>query len=640
MCGILIANTRKIIWFPTNGDNIKIVFKSNHINNRKGFMAKIRQLRNSCPPYVINRIPNIMQSSEPKPEVFHRQPVYLGSYCDIYIGEVIGDLRSPGYPYGYHNNQSCHYSIRRAASDICKVELIFHQFDISSTDRRFCDSDFVELPDRTRLCGKIPLQQRVYPFSRSKVRQLRNSCDYKTPQNAIKCDQTLSGQITTLHSTNYPQFYGPSQQCVYLVEPLDKNTCEYEIQFLNFNIESSRDYLGNCNKDFFQYPDGSRICGFSSAKTPYLTTSYPHTNNTYYNCDQIISSEIDVITSPNYPHNYPTTTRCIYTFLKSMPNTTRPGFRLRAEQILNSCTHPVIDHRIGNTIVGKPIVEQIPLDPVVVSQPRDPVVIKNPITQPPINTIKPLPQICSSSSTILSTFQSDNYPLPYNAYTNCVYKIFRASRHVCRLEITFLDFDVGVEDMDHKYCSNGYVEFDAIKYCGRRKEERIVVDLPADKHEFNIRFHTESSVRYGGFRIQVRQIDDNCGHHNSIQHEFSPGSTESCSKMQFSERSLQILSPHYESGSYQPFLDCEYNVRKATHDICALEVKFDAFSLEESKNCYKDYLQIGSMRLCGKLPYAATRTYQFTSDEIPIKFHTDANGNEAGFVIMVKQIQC
>ena len=103
----------EIIWFPTNGDNIKIVFKSDHVNNRKGFMAKIRQLRNSCPPYVINRIPNIMQSSEPKPEVFHRQPVYLGSYCDIYIGEVIGDLRSPGYPYGYHNNQSCHYSIRR-----------------------------------------------------------------------------------------------------------------------------------------------------------------------------------------------------------------------------------------------------------------------------------------------------------------------------------------------------------------------------------------------------------------------------------------------------------------------------------------------------------------------------------------------
>ena len=107
----------EIISFPTNAQNIKITFKSNYNKNRKGFMAKVRQLRNSCPPYVINRIstptPSQMHVSESIPEVFHRQPIYLGSYCDIYIGEVVGDLRSPGYPYGYHSNQSCVYSIRR-----------------------------------------------------------------------------------------------------------------------------------------------------------------------------------------------------------------------------------------------------------------------------------------------------------------------------------------------------------------------------------------------------------------------------------------------------------------------------------------------------------------------------------------------
>ncbi|CAG2110476.1 unnamed protein product [Medioppia subpectinata] len=395
----------------------------------------------------------------------------------------------------------------------------------------------------------------------------------------------------------------------------------------------------------------------TSTPTPYLTTSYTTVNNTYYTCDEIISSEIHVITSPNYPQNYPAITRCVYTFLKSMANvcqmrikildmdlehtrhcvsdylviestgerfcgqflqqedkiinfpsfsrelrlifnsdrqTTRTGFRLRAEQIPDSCTHPVIDHRIGDTI-GKPIVEQIPLDPVIVGKPINPVITKNVGTYPANNAIKPLPQICSSSSTIVSTFVSDNYPLPYNAYTNCVYKV---------------------------------------------KGERIVVDFGTEKQEINIRFHTESAVRYGGFKIQARQLDNNCDHHNSIPHEFSPGSTESCSKMHFSEKSLQILSPHYDSGSYQPFLDCEYTVRKSTSDICALEVKFDAFALEESKACYKDYLQIGEMRLCGKLPFAATRTYEFKSDEIAIKFHTDANGSDAGFVIMVKQIQC
>lgn len=104
--------------------------------------------------------------------------------------------------------------LNRAATDICKVELVFHQFDISS-NRIQCDSDYVEMPDKQRLCGKLAYQQRVYPFSRSsdymiikfisdnlidkqmtgfwiEVRQIRNSCDFKTAQNGIECQQYLS----------------------------------------------------------------------------------------------------------------------------------------------------------------------------------------------------------------------------------------------------------------------------------------------------------------------------------------------------------------------------------------------------------------------------------------------------------------
>jgi hypothetical protein len=95
--------------------------------------------------------------------------------------------------------------LNRASSDICKVEFIVRELDISSNSRR-CDSDYVELPDKTRLCGKIPIQKRLYYFSRLsdylilrfksddynekgingfwiEVKQIRNSCDYNTPQN-------------------------------------------------------------------------------------------------------------------------------------------------------------------------------------------------------------------------------------------------------------------------------------------------------------------------------------------------------------------------------------------------------------------------------------------------------------------------
>ena len=73
--------------------------------------------------------------------------------------------------------------------------------------------------------------------------------------------------MTTIYSPNYPQYYGLSKQCVYLVEPMDKNVCEYELEFLNFDIESSRDYSGKCNKDFVELPDGTRICGYFSGKS-------------------------------------------------------------------------------------------------------------------------------------------------------------------------------------------------------------------------------------------------------------------------------------------------------------------------------------------------------------------------------------
>jgi len=83
----------------------------------------------------------------------------------------------------------------------------------------------------------------------------------------LKCDETITKQVSRIHSPNYPQSYGPLQQCVYLIEPLDKNTCEYELEFIKFNIESSRDNLRACQKDFFELPDGSRACGYSSGKS-------------------------------------------------------------------------------------------------------------------------------------------------------------------------------------------------------------------------------------------------------------------------------------------------------------------------------------------------------------------------------------
>jgi len=104
--------------------------------------------------------------------------------------------------------------------------------------------------------------------------------------------------------------------------------------------------------------------------------------------------------------------------------------------------------------------------------------------------------------------------------------------------------------------------------------------------------------------------------------EFSPATIESCPKLQndqnspsgpfpmasgISEQIVRIQSPKFGLSStvgYEPFLDCDYLIQKYSRDVCALEIKFEAFNVEESRACNKDYLEINgnvNSRLCGKM---------------------------------------
>ena len=50
------------------------------------------------------------------------------------------------------------FFIHRLTPDVCQIELLFHHLDIQTIDKKKdltdrCDGDFLELPDRTRMCG-------------------------------------------------------------------------------------------------------------------------------------------------------------------------------------------------------------------------------------------------------------------------------------------------------------------------------------------------------------------------------------------------------------------------------------------------------------------------------------------------------
>lgn len=158
---------------------------------------------------------------------------------------------------------------------------------------------------------------------------------------------------------------------------------------------------------------------------------------------------------------------------------------------------------------------------------------------------------------------------------------------------------------------------------------------------------------------------------SELNDEFTPPIIESCPKQSnrttdppqslIQEKLVKIQSPEFGLTStiqYKPFLDCDYTIQKYSRDVCAVEVRFESFSLEESRGCNKDYLDINNeMRLCGKLPSDAASkfifgfqletnhklvsgTLNFPTNTFRIHFHTDGDNNDSGFVIRVKQIRC
>lgn len=179
----------------------------------------------------------------------------------------------------------------------------------------------------------------------------------------------------------------------------------------------------------------------------------------------------------------------------------------------------------------------------------------------------------------------------------------------------FSDFSVGTWERQ-RICVNDFLSINGKRYCGYRRGEVLTLDFPLDQSYIDIHFKTDSVDHYGGFRIDYKQETADCEFGSSSQSPLPPplnrrliSTGSSCTGQIFYRTSFTISTPGIDSGSYQENLDCGYLVRKASYDVCALEVIFNLFDLEESTNCVKDHLEIDGIKICGKLPSNSVRKY-------------------------------
>ncbi|XP_064458405.1 cubilin-like isoform X2 [Ornithodoros turicata] len=695
LCGALPPDTTKQVSISRRHSKFTFIFSSNEAYTAKGFMIKVTQLTHTCTDDVPDSplYPPDSESAEFPLATDKHSPIESG-HCNRDILGYSHVLTSPGYPYGYSNYERCTYRVWRADSSVCVVELDIQDFTLNPEDYRGCLRDYLELPDNSRLCGVVS-GTKLLEFSPGSdtltmtfvsdafgsgrgfsihLRQRRNSCGFGPTGG---CDQRLLGSSGIIRSPNYPRFYGPNQRCRYTVVRLNPFVCRVEFTFKRFNLETSY----GCRKDYVELPDRSRLCGrytgtkvfeFNQDAMNLYFVSDSYVANSGFEievhqlinscleraptqgCDKTVTRERDFLRSPEYPKDYPSNAHCVYTIRRSRPSICRVRLDLvhfDLEDGSRCDSDALIIENTGERICGyktgtsKTVQFPIGADEIRFIFSSDPTTTRKGfdirVTQEsncnraplsPSNSVLPY-GTCGRLRSAAGRLDSPRYPAFYPPNLDCNYWIHKSSPEVCRAQLYFTRFDLGTYLGGR--CPFDFLDIQGTKYCGRRDGQALIVDFPYKRDTIVLRLHTDHTSQKSGFRIQVRQMTTGCA--RSLQPQSSP--RVSCNQV-FTTEEFQIVSLGFRRGGYLPNTDCAYVIKKSDFRVCALEIKIDAFDLEDDADCDKDYLQFNEVKLCGKQAYGATRTIEFLDDELKVHFHSNPTINGAGFFVSAKQVSC
>ena len=402
-------------------------------------------------------------------------------------------------------------------------------------------------------------------------------------QNTM-CDQIITRERDVITSPFYPNDYGLGLKCRYTIVRSSSDVCYVRLRFLSFDIEPSPE----CRSDYLMLDaTRERLC---------RSNMIPTERTLPFAADGQIK----------------------LTF-SSDSRVSRPGFKIMMDQLRGSCSSSFTPH-VG--IIGAWNVSGRPGAPPV----------KTGINR--FGSVLPdQSRICNTTSASFVMIASEGYPIQYRANTDCIYRIKRHDARVCSLDVFFQDFSVGT--WDNGRCINDFLKIADQHYCGYRRNERLLIEFPVGVDYIDLRFFTDDVVNYPGFVIEVRQVDrcsavlpapyvplpgpvvpyDASSGFKGVGPVYRSDSTPIgvsagsayCGPQVLTDEKFEMLSPGYEKGGYSRFTDCHYTIRKTHYTVCALEVKFKTFSLEDSRACEHDFLQIGSsVKLCGKMPFDTT----------------------------------
>ncbi|CAG2164515.1 unnamed protein product [Oppiella nova] len=590
-CGILPDSAQKMFTFDS--DHKMISFQSDSQVSKSGFHIHAKQLT-ACGPAPLPAPPS----------------------CNVCTSEGFGTFVSYGYPDHYRNNLFCTYTIDRRNADYCYVELEFEDFELQDSDN--CEADFLQVEDQRFCSDTLRLTKRTIPFEGKdkgivmmfrtdesktkrgfliKYKQLECTNDVvqekaSLPESAIlpmphsKCDYVFTDKEFMIQSENYSRSYANNLECSYYVRKNSTKVCYLELTFIKFDVEASPE----CQYDYLEVGNTVRLCGTLQTET--VRTYIFDTN------EKILRFHSDASNNRN-------------------------GFLLNAEQL--EC--------MGDKIIRKEH--------------------QYSVTTPAASAVSPTHYSVGGDQSFCSqvmesqefNIYSPNYPNPYPANQDCLFMIRKMSPNICKLEVTFDDFEIQPSDPNAN-CKYDFVDFNGVRVCG----DVVRGDIRSyffSSETFPIHFHSDNSVTSSdrAFRLNIRQTECEQQNNQIIPLEDTRPKDHyqkayDCNRV-YSEVAFELKSPNYPQ-SYPNNMNCKYTIMKQRTGIkiCQLEVNFVDMDLEKSHDCVNDYLNFNGQLMCGSLSSETTRYYLFESNQFVMNFVSDSYRSQRGFFLRIRQREC
>ncbi|XP_071156308.1 cubilin-like isoform X2 [Mytilus edulis] len=515
-----------------------------------------------------------------------------------------GTIQSPYFPDAYPGNKECIFIISLPAGS--RITLTFSSFDVE--DSSDCSYDYVEIRDGTsadsavlnKFCGSQVPDPVTTTQNSMWVKFVSDGSVHNTgfqatyAASSAACGGVLTEDTDSFTSPGHPNTYPHGVNCTWQIRVSPGHVIR-----LTFNTFSIEDNSG-CRFDYVQVFDNAtatpgsglgRKCG--STIPPVLTSSdnvmtvvFASDNSIAHEgfsasyvalnastlCGNPLTDRTGLITSPNYPSNYPHNRECVWTITANDGNQILLNVTDFELERHDSCTFDFLEIRNGGyqtspllgTYCGTTI------DPIIRSHSNQMYIkFKSDFSRSAKGFQIYYDSTASGCGADLTTptgsFVSPNYPAPYSHNAECFWTV-TVSRG-STITLVFVDFDLE----NHHRCTYDYVKVredgpqgqQLAHYCGSQPPEPVT----SNTNKIWIKYRTDNSVSGRGFHATYFS---NCN-------------------VRLTSWSGVIESPNFPNAYYHN-RNCTWTIETTMGNT--INASFSHFDIESHSNCLYDYLQI------------------------------------------------